>query len=466
MSWPPREADTPAHGELSVHPAWRAGSTASPTRSPGPAGRTLAEGSRIDGAGGSTSWPTASAWSGWNVCRAALPDHTVRPGRPRGHGAGRRGADADTGVARGHRRIRSAAHVRHHPGRQPGAARGGDVRARPAGSLQPARPRHARRRGRGGARPCRWRHGPRRRRSAAPAGWTEAASATSSAPFLQGVLNYADQRLDANLDLWRTGENILRSRRTCRWTSPSRGVEKRAGSRGRSRSRAHTDSVDLGLLEALTPAVDRVEGTLGGDVQVEGTWKRAAARGRRSTCSNGSMNVPGLGVRFGSVDGSALLQGDSVRAARCAGSPAAAVRSRCGAGCGSRTSPARSWRSTLRADQFRALDVRNFLDPGGDRRPPAPRPGVRRDPDRQPDGQQRRALLRRPGQQADHRPGGSGVSPTWWTRRSSGARTWAPSSRTGSWTRSGSRTCGWRSGSRRLAPVAPRPTSSSTAACG
>ncbi|HET7240092.1 MAG TPA: hypothetical protein VFI77_02965, partial [Gemmatimonadales bacterium] len=29
------------------------------------------------------------------------------------------------------------------------------------------------------------------------------------APFLQGVLNYQNQRLDANLDLWRTGENIL-----------------------------------------------------------------------------------------------------------------------------------------------------------------------------------------------------------------------------------------------------------------
>jgi hypothetical protein len=28
-------------------------------------------------------------------------------------------------------------------------------------------------------------------------------------PFVQGVLNYADRRLDANLNLWRTGENIL-----------------------------------------------------------------------------------------------------------------------------------------------------------------------------------------------------------------------------------------------------------------
>src|SRR6185437_8871631 len=92
------------------------------------------------------------------------------------------------------------------------------------------------------------------------------------APFIQAVVNYEGHRLDANLDLWRTGEDILQVEAHLPMDLALSGVEKRLLD-GALSVRAHTDSVDLGLLEALTPAVTRVDGTLAADVKIAGTWK-------------------------------------------------------------------------------------------------------------------------------------------------------------------------------------------------
>jgi len=178
------------------------------------------------------------------------------------------------------------------------------------------------------------------------------------APFVQGVINYKGQRLDANLDLWRTGENILTVEAHLPMDLALRGVERRRLD-GPLTARAFADSVDLGLLEALTPAVNRVEGRLAVDVQVEGTWEKPRLAGA-VTVRDGSMNVPGLGVRFGSVEGSALLEGDSValRDVRItSGGGSLAVRG--GMRLENLSRPVLAL--DFRADQFRAIDVRNFL---------------------------------------------------------------------------------------------------------
>jgi translocation and assembly module TamB len=178
------------------------------------------------------------------------------------------------------------------------------------------------------------------------------------APFVQGVLNYGGRRLDANLDLWRTGENILTVEAHLPIDLALRGVERRRLD-GPLSARAHADSVDLGLLEALTPAVNRVEGRLAVDVQVEGTWDKPRLAGEVAV-RDGSMNVPGLGVRFGSVDGSALLQGDSVvlhDVRITSGGGNLAVRG--GMRLEDLSRPVLGL--DFRADQFRAIDVRNFL---------------------------------------------------------------------------------------------------------
>ncbi len=123
-------------------------------------------------------------------------------------------------------------------------------------------------------------------------------------------MNYADRRLDANLNLWRTGENILEVEAHLPVDLGFTGVEKRMID-GPLQVRAQADSVDLGIMEALTPAIRRVQGRLALDVQVEGTWDTPSLEGSVAI-RNGSMDLPGLGVRFGAFTGGAVLQGDSV----------------------------------------------------------------------------------------------------------------------------------------------------------
>jgi translocation and assembly module TamB len=178
------------------------------------------------------------------------------------------------------------------------------------------------------------------------------------APFAQGVVNYEARRLDANLDLWRTGTRVLEIEAHLPMDLAFQGAERRRLD-GPIQVRAHADSVDLGILEALTPAVNRVGGRLAADVQVEGTWDAPRLQGT-VTVKDGSMTVPGLGVRYGTVDGSALLRGDSVVLRD------VAITS--GGGTLGVTGSVRLEDLTrpildldFHAEQFRAVDVRNFL---------------------------------------------------------------------------------------------------------
>ena len=104
------------------------------------------------------------------------------------------------------------------------------------------------------------------------------------------MLNYENRRLDANLDLWRTGENLMQVEAHLPLDLALTGVEKRQVD-GPLSVRAHADSVSLGLLEAITPAVTHVGGTLKADLQVEGTWAEPRLAGAVDI-RNGSMSLP------------------------------------------------------------------------------------------------------------------------------------------------------------------------------
>jgi TamB, inner membrane protein subunit of TAM complex len=178
------------------------------------------------------------------------------------------------------------------------------------------------------------------------------------APFIEGALTYENRRLDGTLDLWRTGENLMQVQAHLPLDLAFSGVKNRQ-LEGPLSVRAHTDSVSLGLLEAVTPAVSHVGGTLVADVQVEGTWARPRLAGKVDI-RGGSMSLPGLGVRFGSVRGGATLDGDSVR-----------FRDLVLTSGGGKLNVKGSVRLEnlsrpildlgFHADQFRAIDVRNFL---------------------------------------------------------------------------------------------------------
>jgi translocation and assembly module TamB len=178
------------------------------------------------------------------------------------------------------------------------------------------------------------------------------------APFVEGVMSYAKRRLDANLNLWRTGENILEVEAHLPLDLALAGVEHRRVD-GPLQVRAEADSVDLGVVEALTPAIRRVQGRLAMDVRIEGTWDTPRLRGSLAV-RNGSMEVPGLGVRYGSFTGGAVLQGDSALLRD--------VRITSGGGTLNVGGSIRLADLSdpllaldFRASQFLAMDVRNFL---------------------------------------------------------------------------------------------------------
>jgi autotransporter translocation and assembly factor TamB len=134
------------------------------------------------------------------------------------------------------------------------------------------------------------------------------------APFVQGVFDYRNQRLDANLLLWRTGVNVLRVEARLPLDLALTKVRRRQLP-GDLFIRAHADSVNLALLEAFTPNVRRVSGLLQTDVEVTGSWEAPRMSGFLEVI-NGGVTLPSLGVRYGNMSGRFTFAGDSITVPR------------------------------------------------------------------------------------------------------------------------------------------------------
>ncbi|MFI5210704.1 MAG: translocation/assembly module TamB domain-containing protein, partial [Gemmatimonadales bacterium] len=131
-----------------------------------------------------------------------------------------------------------------------------------------------------------------------------------SAPFLQGILRYEDHRLDANLFLWKTGSPVMAVEAAlpldlALHPVPQRQIE------GPLLVRAHSDSTDLGVLEAFIRTVRQVRGALAVDAEIRGTWAAPLLSGYLAV-ANAAMTIPALGVRYTEINGAATFRGDSV----------------------------------------------------------------------------------------------------------------------------------------------------------
>lgn len=177
------------------------------------------------------------------------------------------------------------------------------------------------------------------------------------APFLQGVVDYADRRLETDLLLWKTGKNVLDVGATLPLDLAIKGATQRRVE-GPISVHARGDSVDLAILEALSPGVRQVTGVLSTDVNVSGTWEAPRLTGA-AQIRDGGMTIPGLGVRYG-VEGGATFQGDSLvldRLTLASGGGTLGVT-----GSVSLRDLARPVLNLgFRANNFGALDVRSFL---------------------------------------------------------------------------------------------------------
>jgi len=129
-------------------------------------------------------------------------------------------------------------------------------------------------------------------------------------PFVDGSFEYRDQRLRTALHLWRSGQQILDVQAYLPLDLGLVPVERRQLPDTLS-VRATADSVNLSLLEALTPAIQRVTGVFSADLGVAGTWDAPRLEGSL-TIADAAATIPALSVRYQDVNGHFALSGDTI----------------------------------------------------------------------------------------------------------------------------------------------------------
>jgi autotransporter translocation and assembly factor TamB len=139
---------------------------------------------------------------------------------------------------------------------------------------------------------------------------TGVVTADVRAPLIHAAFDYEDRRLRSRLTIWKTGDPILEVDVSLPYdlALTSRAERKLPGALSFS---AVADSVDLLMLEALTPSLRNTTGTLHANIQGGGTWAAPRLDGTMAL-RDGAMFIPGLNVRYGDIQGAARFSGDSM----------------------------------------------------------------------------------------------------------------------------------------------------------
>ena len=131
---------------------------------------------------------------------------------------------------------------------------------------------------------------------------------------LDARIRYAERRLQGELDLLRRDRVVLTARGEMPVDLALVAVEERLPD-GAISATVRADSVELGVLEMLTPELQRATGRLDVDVSVGGTWERPRVDGRFAI-SNGEAGIPDLGIRLTGIAADVFLHGDSLHIRR------------------------------------------------------------------------------------------------------------------------------------------------------
>src|SRR5213594_94950 len=131
------------------------------------------------------------------------------------------------------------------------------------------------------------------------------------APYVDGGFEYRDRRLESAMHLWRSGQQVLTVAAHLPLDLALAPVERRQLSDTLS-VRATADSVDLSLLEALTPLLKEVAGVFTADVGIAGTWEAPRLRGGL-VIRDAAATLPTLNVRYEGITGRLALSGDTIR---------------------------------------------------------------------------------------------------------------------------------------------------------
>ena len=130
------------------------------------------------------------------------------------------------------------------------------------------------------------------------------------APQMLGEWRYDDRRVEGDIGLLRTGEEILSVSVELPIDLALTEVETRRLP-GEISIRATADGVDLSFMDAVNPLVRQTGGLLYADVGIGGTWQNPELDGNLSI-TDGTVLYPALGVRHENLNGSFSMSGDTI----------------------------------------------------------------------------------------------------------------------------------------------------------
>src|SRR6266581_272423 len=141
--------------------------------------------------------------------------------------------------------------------------------------------------------------------------FSDASFGSFHAPFMDGIIDYRNRRLNGELHLWRSGQQVLNVTAHLPLDLALVPVSERQLPDTLS-VQARADSVDLGVLAAVTTTVQQMEGVFTADLGLGGTWEAPRLRGGLEI-GNAAATIPALNVRYTGLNGSLSLRGDTIR---------------------------------------------------------------------------------------------------------------------------------------------------------
>ena len=131
------------------------------------------------------------------------------------------------------------------------------------------------------------------------------------APFMDGNIDYRNRRLNGEVHLWRSGQQILNVTAHLPLDLALIPVAHRQLPDTLS-VQARADSVDLGVLAAVTTTLKQVQGVFSADLGIGGTWEAPRLRGGLDI-DHAAATIPTLNVRYTDIDGVFTLRGDTIK---------------------------------------------------------------------------------------------------------------------------------------------------------
>src|SRR5437867_2482772 len=141
--------------------------------------------------------------------------------------------------------------------------------------------------------------------------FSDAAFGSFRAPFMDGIIDYRGRRLNGEVHLWRSGQQVLNVTAHLPLDLALVPVAQRQLPDTLS-VQARADSVDLGVLAAVTTTLQDVEGIFNADLGIGGTWEAPRLRGGLEI-GHAAATIPALNVRYTNMNGSLSLRGDTIR---------------------------------------------------------------------------------------------------------------------------------------------------------